>query len=88
MDRTLYTTRGLPNCLFRPLSSSLFEKTSHYVPFLKRSTGKSVDFIGQRSASANPSCDVTIFVKRAQNAQLPFRMFLKISDTLKVHISG
>ena len=23
-----YTIRGLPNCLFRPLSSSLFEKTS------------------------------------------------------------
>ena len=34
-----YTIRGLPNCLFRPLLSSLFEKTSHHVPFLRRSTG-------------------------------------------------
>ena len=39
IDHTPYTIRGLPNCLFRPLSSSLFEKTSHYVLFLKRSTG-------------------------------------------------
>ena len=25
--------------------------------------------------NANPSCDVTIFVKGAQNAQFPFRIF-------------
>ena len=34
-----YTIPSLPNCLFRPLSSLLFGKTSHHVPVLKRSTG-------------------------------------------------
>ena len=38
--------------------------------------------------NANPSCDVTIFVKGAQNAQFSFAFFLKISENLKAHISG
>ena len=38
--------------------------------------------------NANLSCDVTIFVKGAQNAQFSFTYFLKISETLKAHISG
>ena len=38
--------------------------------------------------NANPSCDVTIFVKGAQNAEFPFAFFLKIPGTLKAHISG
>ena len=38
--------------------------------------------------NANPSCDVTISVKGAQNAQFSFGfIFLKISETLKAHIS-
>ena len=37
----------------------------------------------------NASCDVTIFVKGAQNAQCSFRIFfLKISEILKAPISG
>ena len=51
-----YIVRGLPDCLFRPLSSSLFEKTSHQVPFWKNQQmrdiqKKSVDFTRQRSAA-------------------------------------
>ena len=38
--------------------------------------------------NTNPSCDVTIFVKGTQNAKFCFRIFLKISETLKTHISG
>ena len=37
---------------------------------------------------ANPRCDVTIFVKGAQNVQFLFAFFLKISETLKAHIPG
>ena len=29
----------------------------------------------------------TIFVKGAQNLQISFRIFLKISETLKIHIT-
>ena len=38
--------------------------------------------------NANPSCDITIFVKVAQNVPFLFAFFLKISETLKAHISG
>ena len=38
--------------------------------------------------NANHSCDVTIFVKGARNIQFSCRIFLKISETLKAHISG
>ena len=38
--------------------------------------------------NTSPTCDVTVFVKGAQNAQFSFRIFLKISMTLKAHISG
>ena len=38
--------------------------------------------------NANPSCDVKIFVKGAPNVQLSFRIFFKISENLKAHISG
>ena len=38
--------------------------------------------------SRSPACDVTNFDKGAQNPQLSFRIFPKISETLKAHISG
>ena len=36
----------------------------------------------------SPVFDITVFVKGALNAQLSFRIFLEISETLKAHISG
>ena len=38
--------------------------------------------------NTNPTSDVTILVKGLQNGQFSFRIFLKISLTLKAHISG
>ena len=38
--------------------------------------------------NSNPTFDVSIFVKGAQNVQFSCRIFLKISETLKAHISG
>ena len=38
--------------------------------------------------NANPSCDVRIFVKGAQNAQFSFRIFSQDFRDLKAHISG
>ena len=37
--------------------------------------------------NANSGCDIIIFVKGAQNVQFSFRIFLKISETLKARIS-
>ena len=37
--------------------------------------------------NTNPSCDVTIFVKGGTICST-VRIFLKISETLKAHISG
>ena len=36
----------------------------------------------------NPICDVTIFVKGAQNVQFSCHIFPKISEILKAHIFG
>ena len=46
--------------------------------------------MGFNLIATNPGCDVTIFVKGVQNAQLNFlfTFFLKISQTLKAHIFG
>ena len=50
---------------------------------------KCLNYMGFKNRiNANPSCDVTIFVKGAQNAQFSSRIFLKISKILKAHISG
>ena len=39
--------------------------------------------------NANPSCEVTIFVKGGQNVQFSFHIFFsRFFDTLKAHISG
>ena len=38
--------------------------------------------------NTNPSCDVTIFVKGAQNAQFSFRIFSQDFQDSEAHISG
>ena len=38
--------------------------------------------------NANPSCDIIIFVKGHKLLNFLFAFFVKISETLKAHISG
>ena len=50
---------------------------------------KCLNYVGFKyRINANPSCDVTIFVKGAKMLNFLFTFFLKISETLKAHISG